>query len=685
MEAKKRKEEAEAAKVFEDFVASFEGDASSSRKKGGFVRGEVIQKGKEFERPARMDFCKGFDAEATGSSVLGSMACKIFGDEEKGGSTGKGVTETAIGTTSETPGKAAVGTGLSSLKTSSGLGSLKISKPASKKRSIDDLMSELKGGPSSRQRLDDSSCVGGGRGSGCYDVGIMGGSMTDQIEDRDTTNLYVGNLHPQVTEDVLMKEFGHYGPIASVKIMWPRSQEEIERQRNCGFVNMMERGDAERAMDAMKGRDFFGLEMRVGWGKAMPKSAVPCYVAPVKGETCRADNDRELPSYRRSGQVMVRFPKNEDVHALIDRMALYVSKHGHEFERAIINREKENPFFDFLWDPESRDGIYYKWKVYSLCQGDGMHEWRETPFHMFHGSERWLPPREEDRQRDCRDRPRSHSRDRDRDRDRGRDRERDRRRRSRSRSRTPPGCSNAETLTDDEIDDLQQMLRKLSAERQLIGDVMCWAIRRAEAAGEIVDLITQSLTLIQTPITTKLARLFLVSDILHNSSAGVKKASLYRSSFEKCLPKIFKSFGDKLRSQDIGRITAEAMKDKVLRVLRVWEVWSIYPQDMLNRLEETFTGIEVAGPVPREDVDGEPLVVPAGLDGNALAGDAFHGEDQDGEDLDGEALDGEDLDGMPLESVGKDDVDGEALASDEDDGGCNPALPISKWNRPPGT
>jgi len=41
----------------------------------------------------------------------------------------------------------------------------------------------------------------------------------------------------------------------------------------------------------------------------------------------------------------------------------------HEFERAIINREKENPFFDFLWDPESRDGIYYKWKVYSLCQG----------------------------------------------------------------------------------------------------------------------------------------------------------------------------------------------------------------------------------------------------------------------------------------------------------------------------
>ena len=29
---------------------------------------------------------------------------------------------------------------------------------------------------------------------------------------------------------------------------------------------------------------------------------------------------------RRSGEVQVRFPKNDDVAALIDRMALYVSK-----------------------------------------------------------------------------------------------------------------------------------------------------------------------------------------------------------------------------------------------------------------------------------------------------------------------------------------------------------------------
>ena len=37
------------------------------------------------------------------------------------------------------------------------------------------------------------------------------------------------------------------------------------------------------------------------------------------------------------------------------------------------------------------------------------------------------------------------------------------------------------------------------------------SIRRAEAAAEIVDLITQSLTILSTPIPTKIARLFLVS------------------------------------------------------------------------------------------------------------------------------------------------------------------------------
>ena len=67
------------------------------------------------------------------------------------------------------------------------------------------------------------------------------------------------------------------------------------------------------------------------------------------------------------------------------------------------------------------------------------------------------------------------------------------------------------------------------------------------------------MTLKETQIPTKVARLMLVSDILHNSSAPVKNASAYRTKFETSLPDIMESFNELYRSIT-GRITAEALK-----------------------------------------------------------------------------------------------------------------------------
>lgn len=76
---------------------------------------------------------------------------------------------------------------------------------------------------------------------------------------------------------------------------------------------------------------------------------------------------------------------------------------------------------------------------------------------------------------------------------------------------------------------------------------------------QVVEVLTESLTLKETSIPTKVARLMLVSDILHNSSARVKNASAYRTKFEATLPDIMESFNDLYRSIT-GRITAEALK-----------------------------------------------------------------------------------------------------------------------------
>lgn len=56
-----------------------------------------------------------------------------------------------------------------------------------------------------------------------------------------------------MNEEMLCQEFGRYGPLASVKIMWPRTDEERARERNCGFVAFMNRRDAERALKNLNG------------------------------------------------------------------------------------------------------------------------------------------------------------------------------------------------------------------------------------------------------------------------------------------------------------------------------------------------------------------------------------------------------------------------------------------------
>lgn len=57
-----------------------------------------------------------------------------------------------------------------------------------------------------------------------------------------------------MSEQQLCELFGKFGPLASVKIMWPRSEEERARGRNCGFVAYMNRKDGERALANLQGK-----------------------------------------------------------------------------------------------------------------------------------------------------------------------------------------------------------------------------------------------------------------------------------------------------------------------------------------------------------------------------------------------------------------------------------------------
>lgn len=74
-------------------------------------------------------------------------------------------------------------------------------------------------------------------------------------------------------------------------------------------------------------------------------------------------------------------------------------------------------------------------------------------------------------------------------------------------------------LSELERDRFEDLLRQLTVERAAICEAMVFALDNADAAGEVVDILAQSLSLAETPVPLKVARLFLASDILHNSTA----------------------------------------------------------------------------------------------------------------------------------------------------------------------
>lgn len=95
------------------------------------------------------------------------------------------------------------------------------------------------------------------------------GSYVDPGEEHLTTNLFVGNLAPTLTEEAITAVFSKFGELLSLKVMWPRTAEERDRNRVSCFVCYRYRRHAEAAMEACSESDPFnvGRRLMVRWGK----------------------------------------------------------------------------------------------------------------------------------------------------------------------------------------------------------------------------------------------------------------------------------------------------------------------------------------------------------------------------------------------------------------------------------
>ncbi|XP_049295076.1 U2 snRNP-associated SURP motif-containing protein isoform X2 [Anopheles funestus] len=505
--------------------------------------------------------------------------------------------------------------------------------------------------------------------------------------DPNTTNLYLGNLNPKISEQALMELFGKYGPLASIKIMWPRSEEEKMRNRNCGFVAYMSRRDAERALRALNGRDVMGYEMKLGWGKSVPIMTHPIYIPPkllaytlppppsglpfnaqphpsdlenIPKMTSGAymaepELKEQMDSVLVKSVVKVVIPTERPLLMLIHRMVEFVIREGPMFEALIMTKEMDNPMYKFLFENESPAHIYYRWKLFSLLQGDTPGDWRTKEFRMFKGGSIWKPPPINFYTQGMPDELLADE----------------------------EGIeANKGNLSVAQRDRLEDLIRHLTPERQKIGDAMIFCIEHADAAEEICECITESLSSNETVVKKKVARIYLISDILHNSAVKVQNASFFRKAMEKNLLDIFRNLNAYYMQLD-SRLKAEGFKSRVMGVFRAWEEWTIYPREFLVKLQHTFLGIQMMEKQPEEepeeekedeDLDGVPLdgaallksammcgMTSGGGGGGGGGGTGGGGENRtpllkhdiysDEDDIDGMPLADDDIDGMPLDSA----------------------------------
>ena len=111
---------------------------------------------------------------------------------------------------------------------------------------------------------------------------------------------------------------------------------------------------------------------------------------PTKSEKQALNNVTSIPEMKiydpklhASRAILVEIPSDQSRFHFISTTASYVAKDP-EIEQRLKDEERGNPLFDFLmpWgdsDELEKEKVFYRWRVYSFCQGDTYSIWRTEP------------------------------------------------------------------------------------------------------------------------------------------------------------------------------------------------------------------------------------------------------------------------------------------------------------------
>ena len=363
----------------------------------------------------------------------------------------------------------------------------------------------------------------------------------------ESRNLFIDNvdLREIPNENALAKLFGQYGALCHVRLI------KRESLRATAFVNYLRFEDAAKALNNLDSLRVGSHRLRVEWAKSTPKVSLPVYV-PKWQE--KADYIRAL-ALKNPNQVVV--PEFNtllpEARYLMDMTAQAVAKHGPVFEAIIMKREADNTAFKmFLEAPEGNPcRVYYQWRVYSLLQGDTLTEWRTAPFQIFHDGPVWFPPPCDVNKHLLAERP-----------------------------------SVAASLSDIEREELFKVLRKVTTTVSDVFAVSSFILERPHVMSDTIEILVDSLTGDKTSFPLRLARLYVINDVLHNGRQNHQLRS-FIGALQPKLPEIMKAlYGGAMKAQD-----QQKALQLVDATVQTWEKSLVYPSAFVCELMRLRTSV----------------------------------------------------------------------------------------------
>ena len=313
----------------------------------------------------------------------------------------------------------------------------------------------------------------------------------------------------------------------------------------------------------------------------------------------------------------------------------------------VEEKERQNPDYQFLREKEHPHHLYYRWRLYAFLAGDDTENWNTRPFQWDGEGPFYLPP-PPPRPRP----PRSPSPS-----SRGTGRGRWGRTRGYSpESHTPKKSlvKKSEPMSEAIQEEIDDVLGSMSGSRHDILMAMGFLIQHTHCMDGVGQRICHYIMSPQSDsLSKKIAGLYLISDILHNSGT-VTRAAAFREVFQHRLPSVFEYLRDTCKAIT-GRLTAKNVQERILKVIRAWESWGLYPSDFLRHLDCLFlldpskSSALVEERKEEREGDGARVVVQG--DGGVSSPPSSQRsspprtEDPMEEEEDGE----EDLDGVPVE------------------------------------